>query len=191
MPAASTSAAPSQVFSTPTSSSQPTLQTLFLTKHTGNIFAAPDYTVLIYSCNTKGKWGAGITVPFKTAYLEAFNAYREHCISNAAAVLMGTCLLIAPAEIVTGPKHWIACLFTSKEYGLKKDGPDDILKNTELAVRDLLVKLRQAEERGDMVGTLRMCKINSGKFGVPWERTEAILEGIRLDGEIKIEIWDR
>jgi len=27
-----------------------------------------------------------------------------------------------------------------------------------------------------------MCRINSGKFGVPWARTRAALEGIEIDG---------
>jgi ADP-ribose 1''-phosphate phosphatase len=84
-------------------------------------------------------------------------------------------------------------LFTSAEYGPKKDGPDEILMNTELAVRDLLVRLKQAKENGENLGSLRMCKINSGKFGVQWERTEGILEGVRLE-EVRgqeIEIWDR
>jgi len=174
-------------------SSTPTPQGIALTKHTGDIFAAPDHTVLIQACNTKGEWGAGIAVAFKAAYPNAYNAYREHCLSSATTVQTGTCLLIAPCEIETSPKNWIACLFTSAEYGRKKDGPDEILKNTELAVRDLLGKLKQAREKGEKVGSLRMCKINSGKFGVEWERTEGVLEGIGLEeGKgVEIEIWDR
>jgi ADP-ribose 1''-phosphate phosphatase len=84
-------------------------------------------------------------------------------------------------------------LFTSAEYGAKKDGPHKILKNTELAVKNLLVKLKQAKEDGETLGSLRMCKINSGSFGVQWERTERVLEGVRLE-EVEgqeIEIWDR
>jgi ADP-ribose 1''-phosphate phosphatase len=183
---------PTPQFPAPTSS-KPATQTISLTNHTGDIFAAPDHTVLIHACNTKGEWGAGIAVAFKTAYPNAYNAYREHCLSSATTVQTGTCLLIAPCETGAGPKHWIACLFTSAEYGRKQDGPDEILKNTELAVRDLLVKLKQAKERGEKLGSLRMCKINSGKFGVQWERTERVLEGVRLEevtGQ-EIDIWDR
>ncbi len=174
-------------------SSKSTSQAISLTKHTGDIFAAPDHTVLIQACNTKGEWGAGIAVAFKTAYPNAYNAYREHCLASATAVQTGTCLLIAPCETGTGPKHWIACLFTSAKYGQKKDGPDEILKNTELAVRDLLVKLKEARETREQVGSLRMCEINSGKFGVQWERTEGVLEGISLEEgrSVEIEIWNR
>ena len=190
--AASTSTSPPALVPAPTSSKS-TPQTISLTYHTGDIFAAPDHTVLIHACNTKGEWGAGIAVAFKTAYPNAYTAYREHCLSSATTVQTGTCLLIAPCETGTGPKHRIAYLFTSAEYGVKKDGPDEILKNTELAVRDLLVKLKQAKENGDNLGSLRMCKINSGKFGVQWERTEGVLEGIRRE-EVRgqeVEIWDR
>lgn len=192
MSAASTSDSPPALVPAPTSS-KPTPQNISLTKHTGDIFAAPDHTVLIHACNTKGEWGAGIAVAFKTDYPSAYNAYREHCLYSATTDQTGTCLLIAPCETGTGPKHWIACLFTSAEYGRKKDGPDEILKNTELAVRDLLLKLKQAKENGENVGSLRMCKINSGKFAVQWERTEGVLEEVRLEEvrDQEIEIWDR
>jgi ADP-ribose 1''-phosphate phosphatase len=38
-----------------------------------------------------------------------------------------------------------------------------------------------------------MCEINSGKFGVQWERTEGVLEGISLEEgrSVEIEIWNR
>jgi len=167
-------------------------QTISLTHHTGDIFAAPDSSVLIHACNTKGSWGAGIALAFKTAYPNAYTAYHTRCISKS--VQTGTCLLIAPCETDTGPKHWIACLFTSKAYGRKKDAPEEILRNTGSAVKELLVQVMQAREGEEKVGGLRMCRINSGKFGVEWERTKVVLEGIRLEGSgggINIEIWDR
>lgn len=44
-----------------------------------------------------------------------------------------------------------------------------------------------------MVGSLRMCKINSGKFGVEWERTEMVLREVKVEEGQRndIEIWDR
>ncbi|KAI0536627.1 ADP-ribose 1''-phosphate phosphatase [Xylaria digitata] len=146
---------------------------LTLTKHSGDIFAAPDHTVLIHACNTQGRWGAGIAVSFKKDYPNAFKVYRAHCLSSAEPVQTGTCLLIEPCERGITPKHWIACLFTSAKYGRGKDAPDEILRNTGVA--------------------LRMCKINSGKFGVPWERTEMVLGrvGVKEGYRGAIEIWDR
>jgi ADP-ribose 1''-phosphate phosphatase len=39
---------------------------------------------------------------------------------------------------------------------------------------------------------VRMCRINSGKFGVEWERTEKVLEGIEVAGGWMgvVEVWD-
>ncbi|PMD49594.1 uncharacterized protein K444DRAFT_510750, partial [Hyaloscypha bicolor E] len=134
---------------------------------------APDNTVLIHACNTKGSWGAGIAVAFKTFCPHAYEVYHTHCLSTP--VQTGTCLLIPPCESDAGPKHWIACLFTSAAYGKKKDAPEEILRNTETAVRDLLVQVQLARGRDEMIAGLRMCRINSGRFGVEWERTEAVL----------------
>ena len=169
------------------------LPTISLTYHAGDIFAAPDHAVLVHACNTKGSWGGGIAIPFKSAYPNAYSVYREHCLSSSEPVQTGTCLLIAPCETGTGPKHWIGCLFTSVAYGRRKDVPDEILKNTGLAVRDLLLKLKESKERGEKIGSLRMCKINSGKFEVEWERTEDVLMGVMVEEgwDAEIEIWDR
>jgi ADP-ribose 1''-phosphate phosphatase len=106
-------------------------------------------------------------------------------------------------------QHWIACLFTSAGYGKRKDGPDVILENSGKAMRDLLGQVERlgclAAGEGDelegkreegnggtkRIAGLRMCRINSGLFGVEWERTEAVLSGIELEegwpGEV--EVW--
>jgi hypothetical protein len=41
------------------------------------------------------------------------------------------------------------------------------------------------------IASVRMCKINSGLFGVPWEATSAVVEGIEVeDGDLKeIEVF--
>jgi ADP-ribose 1''-phosphate phosphatase len=174
-------------------SSERTPYTLSLVEHIGDIFAAPDHTVLIHACNTQGKWGAGIAVPFKNTYPNAFKTYRAHCLSSAGPVQPGTCLLIEPCEASTAPKHWIAYLFTSAKYGRQKSTPDEILKSTGPAVEDLLEKLKKAEDRAETVGSLRMCKINSGKFGVEWESTKTVLGEVEVREGYRgaIEIWDR
>ncbi|CAG8971392.1 hypothetical protein HYALB_00006942 [Hymenoscyphus albidus] len=164
-----------------------------LTNHTGDIFAAPENTVLIHACNTQGSWGGGIAVPFKNIYPKAFETYHRHCISNKSPVKTGTCLLIEPDETGTSSRHWIACLFTSKRYGRGKDRPDEILENSGRAVRDLLEQLKEAEEEGRLLGGLRMCRINSGRFGVEWGRTEEVLEDIKVEERWRgdIEVWGR
>lgn len=96
----------------------------------GDLFTAPDHSILVHACNTLGSWGSGIALTFRQKYPAQFEQYKAHCESHGPA-LVGTCLLIP------GDKHDIACLFTSRAYGSHKDKPADILAATRNAVRDL------------------------------------------------------
>jgi ADP-ribose 1''-phosphate phosphatase len=71
---------------------------------------------------------------------------------------------------------YIACLFTSAHYGKYKDSPEIILKNTESALRDMFKQLSNLSSF-----QIRMCKINSKSFNVPWKDTKLLLETIVLD----------
>jgi ADP-ribose 1''-phosphate phosphatase len=105
----------------------------------------------------------------------------------------GSCLLIPPSETKPGaPQHWIACLFTSAKYGKGKDKPNVILSNTGPSVRSMLDQVKEAKGEGEGVSGLRMCKINSARFAVPWEKTVAVLEGIAIEEEWvgDVEVWD-
>jgi ADP-ribose 1''-phosphate phosphatase len=64
-----------------------------------------------------------------------------------------------------------------------------ILRNTGLAVHMLLELVKM---KGVEVGEVRMCKVNSGKFGVEWERTEEVLKGIvlREGWRREIGVWE-
>lgn len=162
---------------------------LTLTYHRGNIFSAPPTTLLIHACNVQGSWGAGIALAFKKIYPEAYILYHAFCTKTHNPkfdpVPTGTALLIPPVD---GTEHWIGCLFTSAQYGRKKDKSEVIVRNTELAMEMLL----------DLVGNVqgvecvRMCKINSGKFDVKWERTEEVLKGLRAreGGVGAVEVWE-
>ncbi|KAK4173496.1 hypothetical protein QBC36DRAFT_359834 [Triangularia setosa] len=72
--------------------------------------------------------------------------------------------------------HYIACLFTSKNIGAKRDAPEMILKHTESAMKNLLLNLSGVKFNPEV----RMCMINSGLFGVPWESTSELLDGMKL-----------
>ena len=163
---------------------------LSLSAHQGDIFAAPAHTLLIHACNTQGSWGAGIALAFKTAYPKAYTIYRNFCIKEhdpkAKPIPTGTALLIPPVD--GDKKHWIGCLFTSARYGKGKDKAAVIVRNTVPAMQMLL----DLVERTDGIEVVRMCKINSGKFGVPWEHTAAVLEKIEVqDGWwTNVEIWE-
>lgn len=56
----------------------------------------------------------------------------------------------------------------------------------------MLEQIKEAQAKGEGVGGLRMCKINSARFAVPWERTVAVLEGIEVEeGWVgDVEVWD-
>jgi len=128
----------------------------------GDLFAAPENSILVHACNTVGSWGTGIALAFKEKYPTQFELYKAHCNEHGQA-LIGTCLLIS------GDKHDIACLFTSRGYGKRRDSKEEILVATKAAVQDLIKQNATSKP-------LHACRFNSGKFGVPWEDTEYILE---------------
>ncbi|KAL1798818.1 hypothetical protein ACET3X_002855 [Alternaria dauci] len=177
-------------FSPSSLSSERPSTALALTHHTGNIFAAPPHTLLIHACNVQGAWGSGIAKAFKDAYPKAYAIYHAFCtkehLLKSRPVPTGTALLIPPVD--AGNQHWIGCLFTSAKYGKAKDKPDVIVGNTKPAMEMLLELVKMAGG----IESVRMCKINSGKFGVDWKRTKGVLEEIvvRDDWKGTVEVWD-
>lgn len=135
----------------------------------GDLFV-PHYRrrVLAHACNAKGVWGSGIAAEFKTRYPWAFEAYEANCKQNKKAV-MGTAQLIDLQDGKTDP---VGCLFTSYDYGKKKDDVHTILRNTETAVEHLL---QQVHPHSFEIHTP---KINSGLFEVPWHETEAVINRV-------------
>ncbi|KAE8419234.1 ADP-ribose 1''-phosphate phosphatase [Aspergillus pseudocaelatus] len=96
----------------------------------------------------------------------------------------GTALIIPPQEKDSkgkAKKHWIICLFTSRNFGKRVSSPDVIIQNTELAVADMVRQIDglRAEESG--IGELWSCRFNSGLFGVKWELSRRVLEDSGLD----------
>lgn len=153
-----------------------------LTESTGDIFSAPPNTLLIHACNCQGTWNAGIASAFKSHYPAAYGIYTAHC-KKWGHSLLSSALLIPPQTTGTTPaaendaQHFIGCLFTSAKKGKGKGSVESILEATGPAMEDLMRKLA---EHGQVDG-VRMCKINSGLFRVPWERTKAAIEGLELE----------
>lgn len=164
---------------------------LQLTYHKGDMFAeAPKGCVLIHACNTQGHWGAGIAKAFKQQYPKAYSAHHKFCAKDhnkSHPVATGTAQLLAPLD--DNKQHWIGCVFTSAKYGKGKDKPEMIVLNTGKSMQMLLELISQVD---DEVSEIRMCKINSGKFGVPWEKTEEAIQGLVLKPHwrTKIEVWE-
>jgi ADP-ribose 1''-phosphate phosphatase len=66
------------------------------------------------------------------------------------------------------------------------------VKNTAPAMQMLLELVKRADGEIGEIGEVRMCKINSGKFGVPWKRTSDALEGFVVEEGRKgrVEVWE-
>ena len=177
-----------------------------MVESTGDIFNAPPNTLIIHACNCDGSWGAGIAAAFKSLYPKAYAQYANHC-DEYSPELIDSAQLIPPVDAFEAAasvpeetpddalqfniraedqqakpaKHFIGCLFTSRHYGRRRDSPGRILAATAPAMVDLLRKVNawNAEaEPGERIGEVRMCKINSGLFAVPWAKTRAVLEEI-------------
>jgi ADP-ribose 1''-phosphate phosphatase len=189
---------------TPTQSSN----SVTLTHHHASLFTAPQDTLLCHATNAQGTWGAGIAAAFKESYPAAFKVYVAHCAKWPTSALLGTTFLVPPQEdsfskAEREAQHWIGCLFTSEKKGKGKGSKESILEATGDAIRDLVRKVRNINEdaaapgtkggrsRHGAIASVRMCKINSGLFGVPWEATSAVVEGIEVEaGDLKeIEVF--
>ena len=157
-------------------------QCLRLEEQVGDIFDAPENSVLIHACNCEGSWGAGIAAAFRKQYPEAFKLYEAHCEESTMAQLRGTAYLIQPCEDDSSRKHFVGCLFTSGGRGKIKDKPDAILERTVPAMRDLMQQIASVRSDAE-IAEIRMCQINSGLFKVPWKKTKAALDGIELESE--------
>lgn len=131
----------------------------------GNLFSAPKGSIICHACNTKGVWGAGIAREFAYRFPYAHEEYVLAC-KTYGSKLLGTCLLIPTTE---RGGYIIGCLFTSRSFGRAKDTQNRILLATRCAIADLILQNREQRP-------INMCKINSGLFGVPWNKTKDILK---------------
>ena len=133
-----------------------------------SLFDAPPGSYILHACNAQGVWGAGIAKEFKFRYPKAYDAYKSVC--RGMGGLDGQSLLIEDS----GGPHIVCCLIASIGYGKRRDSEEDILLNTRQAVVLLLGRMqRDGRER-----VIYSNKFNSGLFGVPWEKTEAVLKSV-------------
>lgn len=185
----------------------PNQKLLTLTNHKADLFAAPPNTLICHATNAQGTWGAGIAAAFKKHYPAAFKLYASHCAKWTTSSLLGTTYLIPPQEKSSSKsereaRHWIGCLFTSEKKGKGKGSKESILEATGDAVADLARRVRDVNDDAaagagpkgiprPAIASVRMCKINSGLFGVPWEATRAVVEGIEVGegGLEEIEVF--
>ena len=191
-------------------------KSITLSHHKADLFAAPPHTLLCHATNAQGTWGAGIASAFKKNYPAAFKLYASHCAAWGTSSLLGTTFLIPPqtksfSKAERESQHWVGCLFTSEKKGKGKGSKESILEATGEAVQDLVRRVKDVNEdaaaiasssssatiggsKGSSrpaIASVRMCKINSGLFGVPWEATSAVVEGVEIEeGDLKeIEVF--
>lgn len=141
---------------------------LLLRENSGDISDTSNKCIVAHARNCMGSWGAGIASNFRHRYSDAFNKYKEHCNSEN---ILGTCLILPLSESSVSVKY-IACLFTSYGYGKQRDSIDKILTNTKMAIEDMIHQIENYELSG--IG-IRMNRINSGYFRVPWSKTRDVL----------------
>lgn len=101
---------------------------------------------------------------------------------------VGTALVIPPWEANGNREiqenHWIICLFTSYNYGVRTDSRTAILNNTAAALYDLkrILETHSLTRNSSYFNVPRIytCRLNSGLFNVPWEMTKPLLEQASL-----------
>lgn len=149
----------------------------------GDLFSHKPYnsgsiSIFVHSCNTQGSWGAGVATAFRTQFPSTYGVHQDYCSQYSSTELLGTSQIIAsnprdPGHNTIGPT-FVVCLFTS-DFTTK---PEDIIEYTDMAMRDFSIKLQIMEDNLDRKGDrimINMPKINSGIFGVPWNKTEKVL----------------
>ena len=144
--------------------------------------------ILAHACNCRGSWGAGVAAIFKRQFPSTYKLYVEHCKKYASnpSGLLGSTYLIKSESSDPGNsgRHnvaYVACMFTSDAFGRRKNGPDDIVENTDKLMSHLesqLAELSRTEpiEEQECAHVVNMPKINAGLFNVPWEETETVLK---------------
>lgn len=128
----------------------------------GNLFSAPEGSILIHACNCRGKWGKGIAKEFAKRFPRSQEIYFRACQEKGSS-LLGTAILIDQG------KYTIGCLFTSRGYKEYTDSPPEILLATRSAITDMI-------RQNTKLLPMHMCKINSGLFRVDWSDTKKILK---------------
>lgn len=134
---------------------------------------------------------------------EARNANQTHQIPNlhgsgpqkvSVPLPVGTALVIPPWEANSTREmqgnHWIICLFTSFNYGVRTDSRAAILNNTAAALdhlkRTLEADLPMQNASGLYIPHIYTCRLNSGLFNVPWEMTKSLLEQAHLPHGVSV-----
>ncbi|KAJ5131405.1 Appr-1-p processing [Penicillium bovifimosum] len=180
----------------------------FVHETPGDLFDAPNGAALIHACNCQGTWGAGLARQFRERYPAAYEIYRKHCLdhldnrvshkipdlrgpfSMEVDFPLGTALVIPPQQsdfTLHRRRHWIICLFTSKDFGARVDKEEMIITSTHAALLDLREQLETLCRRypdsgvGEQVPSgLYSSRFCTGIFNIPWEIIHGLINEIGL-----------
>lgn len=145
-------------------------------------------TMFVHSCNCEGSWGKGIALEFKQRYHGAFQIYSKYCRDYTPEWTIGRALLLLPPESddpeETDGGVYIGCLFVKKKPGKPKTKreKDTIKEATRTSLLQLVEGIETLVEQDPSVEIheIRMPKINSGIFQIPWDETVEIIEESRI-----------
>jgi ADP-ribose 1''-phosphate phosphatase len=149
-------------------------------------------------------------------YPAAYEIYRKYCLDHLEKHVpheipdlhsqaprasvevdlpLGTALVIPPQQSdfpLHRRRHWIVCLFTSKEYGTHVDTEDMIINSTYAALlnlREQLETLYQLHPDSGVVeqapSGLYSSRFCTGLFNVPWERIHRLI----VDVDLRIKVY--
>lgn len=160
---------------------------LTLGYHQGDLLLdAPPTALLVHSCNASGAWGNGIAAQLRQNYPKAYDIYRDYCHKHKPADILGKVMLI--------PQHdapAIGCLFVREGWGHPSRKERDagyeqgVLEATRVALATLLQGMAGNEdEKVRAIEEIRMPKINSGLFGIEWEKTAEMIMGLEMPDEL-------
>lgn len=133
-------------------------------------------SLLLHACNCQGSWRSGVADEFRKRFPHAHSSYQNFCraLAKEKNTILGSGVVfsnLSKAASKYSSHHNVACLFTSWDYGQRKDVVSQIEDATYHSVVNLLSRLKP----GTKV-IIHSPKINAGLFAVPWEKTEAAIE---------------
>lgn len=145
-----------------------------------SLFDAPNGSYIVHACNSQGVWGSGIAVDFKRLYPQAFEVYHRACQGNSKFAL-------GKSWSIWDKTHNVVCLIVSEGYGKTKSSEEEILKNTEMALRSHLEYVKNNDKNCKEIYSNRF---NSGFFAVPWNKTEKVLQKVLKEYNINWIVCD-
>ncbi len=143
----------------------------------GDVFTT-DCDVIAHGCNAQGVMGRGVAKQLKQRYPDAFQVYRDYCLSNNRdASILGVVVWSVEKKII------IANCITQEFYG----SPDRHDVDYD-AVRKCMAHM-EAKAKVQGFKTIAMPKIGAGLGGGDWNTIAQIINIEIQDLKVKVYEW--